>query len=323
MQEILRRLLRQAHLSLEVHEIRRLGGSYTNDNSLVTLEDGTNLVLRQYRWPYEAPDMDRVAKEKFLHTLLAEHGVPVPRIIAAIEEKNESALLMEHLSGELLGDVAERLSGDECQSAWVSAGEALKKAHSIEFSGGLAGVIVGRKVEPFEGSWGAEQMRNICHHADRLLSRMPDISLDLQRLSEVLELAIPVLDRASVRLLHNDSHPWNVLVDRRADAWYCTGWLDWEFAWTGDPAWDLVRLDLFRMKPIGPTPDAFYEGYGSRPDELNRSLYELSIYLWMMNQYLDGGWEGLQPTYAAAMGYVSNISRAIDKIEEEVATRLL
>ena len=81
-------------------------------------------------------------------------------------------------------------------------------------------------------------------------------------------------------------------------------------------------MDLFRMKPIGPTPAAFYEGYGSRPQEPNRSIYELSIYLWMANHYLDGEGEdrALMPTYKAAMNYLDHVYEALEKIRAECST---
>ena len=81
----------------------------------------------------------------------------------------------------------------------------------------------------------------------------------------------------------------------------------------GDPNWDLVRMDLFRRKPIGGTPDAFWEGYGRYPAEPERSVYELHIYLWMANQYLNGD-RHFPPTYAAALAYVDRLDSAVHGI---------
>ena len=75
------------------------------------------------------------------------------------------------------------------------------------------------------------------------------------------------------------------------------------------------------MKQIGPAPDAFYEGYGAFPREPNRSIYELSIYLWMANQYLDGEVDGervLMPTYEAAMRYLEQIDESVARIGIEI-----
>ena len=159
----------------------------------------------------------------------------------------------------------------------------MRKAHSIRLPEGYPGVVV---VQPFEE--GSDfQFHQVLLHAENLRKRGYGIRIDISHLENVLLPAVPLLNASPVGLLHNDPHPWNVLVHRVNGQWTCSAWLDWEYAWSGDPVWDLVRMDLFRMKPIGPTPAAFYEGYGSRPQEPNRSIYELSIYLWMANQYLD------------------------------------
>lgn len=118
-------------------------------------------------------------------------------------------------------------------------------------------------------------------------------------------------------LLHNDPHPWNVLVEETDHGWECSGWLDWEHAWVGDPVWDLVRMDLFRRKPIGPTPQAFWDGYGSPPSEPRRSFYELQINLWMANQYLDGS-RALLPTYRTAIRYVETLDDQLPRLEKIV-----
>ena len=108
-----------------------------------------------------------------------------------------------------------------------------------------------------------------------------------------------------------------MLVHEVDGQWRCSAWLDWEYAWSGDPTWDLARLEIFRLKPIGPTPAAFYEGYGIVPNDPEWSIYELSIYLWMANQYLDGEVDEervLMPTYEAAMRYLGRIDGVVERI---------
>ena len=167
------------------------------------------------------------------------------------------------------------------------------------------------------GSWGHFHFYNILHHAERALSRVSS-DVPVATLRGILEPAIPVLNRAEVSLLHNDAHPWNVLVIEGRDGWTCSGWLDWEFAWVGDPTWDLVRMDLIRTRPIGPSPRAFYDGYGKEPGEPYRCIYELSILLWMANQYLDGD-RFLTPTYEVAMRYVEELGSKVDRIDSLIA----
>lgn len=63
---------------------------------------------------------------------------------------------------------------------------------------------------------------------------------------------------------------------------------------------------------------AFFEGYGSAPKDPERKIYELAIYLWMADQYLDGEVDEervLMPTYEAAMRYLGRVDEAVVKID--------
>jgi aminoglycoside phosphotransferase (APT) family kinase protein len=311
---ILETLLARAGVCRDVRRIDTVTGGLTNRTAIVHLWDGSRYVVREYGWPYDCQDdLERPVKERFLHSLLLDQGVPVPRILAEAREHGRAAVLMEYLPGELLGDLADALAERDRRAAWRAAGEALRRAHEVRYPPGSHGWVVGDRLRPFaEGSWGEFHRHRVLENAQQLVTRKPGVALDVQALQSVLERVVPLVNQAPSTLLHNDAHPWNVLVHSTPNGWECTGWLDWEYAWVGDPAWDLVRMDLFRMKPIGPTPPAFYEGYGSAPPELYRAFYELHIHLWMANQYLDGD-RSLLPTYAAAMEYV-------DALESRLAT---
>ncbi len=291
----------------------------TNRTSLVVLQDDTRYILREYAWPYATSDnLHRVEKECYLHHLLQQHDVPVPAIVAKHDD-DAQAVLMEYKPGRLLGDVVGSLTDVQRDQAWRSVGAALRKVHSIRLPDSCPGVIVGERVQPFdEGSWGDFHYHQAVQHASNLLKRDMGLRFDLASMKHVLKLAIPVLNERPVVLLHNDPHPWNVLVNEAAGHWECSAWLDWEYAWSGDPAWDLARLDLFRLKPIGPTPAAFFEGYGSPPKDPERTIYELAIYLWMADQYLDGEVDEervLIPTYEAALRYLGRVDEAVERID--------
>ncbi len=322
-EELVAALLHQAGLTQAVASVRPLtDNGITNQMALITLEDGTRLVLRRYQWPWEAPDLDRPQKEEYVHALLRQAGVPVPAILAHIDRAGQSSVLMEFMSGENLGDIVPSLSEEARRWAWRSCGSALRRAHTISYPEGTYGIIVGDHVRSFAEvgsweekppSWGHSQIHMIMDHFQQLCPHMRHLELVDQEVRETLAESLPYLNRTPPTLLHNDPHPWNVLVRFEGDHWQCSAWLDWEYAWVGDPNWDLVRMDLFRRKPIGATPDAFWEGYGRYPAEPERSVYELHIYLWMANQYLHGD-RHLPPTYAAAMAYVDRLESAVHGI---------
>ena len=311
-------LLESAGIEQAVHSVEPTGNGVTNRTSLVVLLDDTRYILREYAWPYATGDnLNRVEKECYLHHLLQKHDVPVPAIVAKHDD-DAQAVLMEYKPGPLLGNVVDDLTETQRAEAWRSVGAALRTVHSIYLPDSCPGVIVGERVQPFdEGSWGDFHYHQAVQHASNLLKRDMGLRFDLASMKHVLKQAIPVLNERPLVLLHNDPHPWNVLVNEAVGHWECSAWLDWEYAWCGDPAWDLARLDLFRLKPIGPTPAAFFEGYGIAPKDPEKTIYELAIYLWMADQYLDGEVDEervLMPTYEAAMRYLGRVDEAVERI---------
>ena len=292
-----------------------VSGGAMNQTLIVCDEDGARYVLKEYRWPCDGPDdLDRPAKEAWLCDLVRAHGIPAARQLATVMAGNAVVVLREYLPGRLLGDVPVRFG-----SAWQSAGEMLARIHQIRLSpDGRAGMIAGRRVRPFaEGSWGRWQLANAAAQS-RQVARRGRYDVDQERVRRVYHRAVPLLDSRPVRLLHNDPHPWNILVDAAEGRWHCTGWLDWEFAWTGDPAWDVARLDIFRLKDIGPTPAGFAMGYGSPRVPVVSDLYEFAIMLWMSNQEAAGD-EVLGPTYHRAHQYLSGAGAVLSRLEQLLA----
>src|SRR5215467_6713311 len=89
-------LLQQAGLTQAIESISPLASNgSTNQMTLITLVGGARLVLRQYRWPWETPDLDRPHKEQYLHALLRQAGVPVPTILAHSNRSGQSFVLIE------------------------------------------------------------------------------------------------------------------------------------------------------------------------------------------------------------------------------------
>ena len=194
----------------------------------------------------------------------------------------------------------------------------MRRAHGIRYPAGVHGVIVGDRIEPaVPDTWGHWMMYNLMHGARQLAERQAAI-LDVDELQALVEEALPCLNDHEPCLLHNDTHPWNVLVVESADGWRCSGWLDWEYAWVGDPAWDLAHMDLWRMAPIGDTPAGFWEGYGSRPPEPNRSVYEMSLCLWQAGEGLGLPRDRRTETQRRALEYVEGIDRHIGMLRELV-----
>ena len=149
-------LLDSAGIEQTVHSVEPIGDGVTNRTSLVVLQDDTRYILREYEWPYATnDDLQRVEKEIYLHDLLLKHDVPVPAIVAHLDDESARAVLMEFKPGDLLGNVVDTLTEVQRAQAWRTVGAALRKVHTIQLPGNCSGLIVGERVRPFEeGSWG-------------------------------------------------------------------------------------------------------------------------------------------------------------------------
>jgi aminoglycoside phosphotransferase (APT) family kinase protein len=288
-------------------ELAPCAGGITNANYKVTLMDGRNVLLRLYRWPHAEPDLERGRKEAFLHGLLLRNGVPVPNVHGVAPDG--TCLVMEWIDGLRLRDVVGTADGD-LSRAWAEAGAALRLTHTLQ-PFGEPGVITGSRLEPFDLPWGEFHADLIRRHASALrgLDRINDAQharIDAAALLAARTLAI---DR-QVRLLHNDPHGSNVLVRKEGGQWRLAGWIDWEYAWMGDPAWDLARFDVFTTAQAGLVDQAFWSGYGRSPDLRTFPFYELHVMVWL------GSLRNPRPTAltAAASAYVSQIDGHLDAI---------
>lgn len=314
MDGLIEKALRAADLPAGQSRVEPLGSQAVNATYRVHLVDGRTCVVRAYRWPFDrSDDLDRSTKEVWLLDLLRRHGVPAPRVVGRLESADADALVLTDLPGCPLGDLANRPA-----DAWEDVGRTLARIHDICVSDEV-GVIAGSSLRPFaEGSWADWQRANALSHA-RSLAVSGRYSIDVGRIDDLFAQAHHLVDERPVRLLHNDPHVWNVLVNEVAGSWRCTGWLDWEFAWSGDPAWDVTRLDVFRLKDIGPTPAAFYEGYGAGRVPVVSDLYELAILMWMANEAATGDMR-LLPTYGRADRYLKDLPAQLDRLERTLSS---
>lgn len=225
---------------------------------------------------------DLARKESYLSELLGKHDVPAPRVLS-VAIGAEIGILTSFADGMRLDEAIESVPADQLASAWRSVGEAMRRAHSIELP--VAGEIVGDRIEPFPGGWASWATEDLSDLLFWLANRF-EVSVERQLVDRFVIVAREVLAEAPVRLIHNDALPQNFMVARQSDGdWRCTGLLDWEFARAGDPRWDIATLDL---RSAGLVPDAFYEGYGSRPSEPEATIYEVLTAAWKTRAQLEG-----------------------------------
>jgi len=262
-------------------------------------------VLREYGWPFQPPAPDRAHREAAVLALLDQEAVPAPRVLAVTDE----ALLMTFEQGQLLGKLAEE-AATELDGAWRDTGRALRRVHQIvpPVDLNLAGGP-GRSPLP----WHERVLADVDAHLTAALKTRPDVAIHASRIRGVFDEAVDRLAVRPMRLLHGDAQPWNVLVERADKRWSCTAILDWEFAELGDPVWDLVRFDQLRRRPLAPTPDSFFEGYGERGPATIWRLYELALHLWQADDA--DTWPDPLPSHKIADEYLTRLPAHLDEIE--------
>ncbi len=237
-------------------EAKRLRGGLVNVNTRVTLETGgesTNYVLRGF-----VRDGQAAAKEATLLARMATH-IPVANVHGhttldvgtARGHRAVPALLLSFVKGKRLADLISMFAPKVQARAGRQLGTIAASIHAHTNSEMGMLDAEGNVTHPMPGVVNAWQ-----HEFDARISD-PQCS---ERLTEPLARALRVtmadevprlreID-GSYSLLHADFKPTNVLVN---DDGHVQALLDWEFAWSGPPLFDIGQMLRYE------TPETFQD----------------------------------------------------------------
>ncbi|GAA2376772.1 phosphotransferase family protein [Dactylosporangium salmoneum] len=258
--------------------VRALTGGYSNDNAVLTFAGGGELVLRRYL------RTNACAVEAALAARLAG-VVPVPEVVAADptgEAAGEPAMLSALAPGHPAGEVLDGLAGPEAAELGGAIGEALAAAGTVTFAapgffgdGTLTPGPEGAEPAAGLGAWVA---RCLAHgNAEGHLTGHE--RRELQRMADEATPQLAVL-HGSRRLVHGDFNPKNLLAERRGGRWRVAAVLDWEFAFSGAPLFDVGNM-LRDPRPAG-FEEAFLAGFraggGELPPRWRRLAGALDLY---------------------------------------------
>ena len=298
---------------------------FSNEHHVVVTRDGGRYMLRRFQDgepPHTAPV--RMRRERWCYDVLARAGVPVPRVLAASEERGVEAILMTFVEGEHLGTAIRRLSADEACSAWSSCGRALALAHAIDARHAAAAGCERAAITDTTSSRGPWHYGQAIENLDRLEHARPDLRR-LCDLRDAVEEALPLYERAPLALCQCDAHLWQFLIAFTVESgWVCSGILDWEHADLDDPDCDLARLDGFRWTQVDRVPDAFFVGYGRVPTSPLRTLYQLELAAWILTEHVNGeSWVASSVPLAERLvtGLLARPAGLREEIEQALAAR--
>ncbi len=238
-----------------------LPGGLTNSNFRLEFGEGrASIEAKLYQHePNPAP------VERAVHRLGAARGLRLPTLLDGADDNavtHTPYALFEWIGGERL-DVAIRSdrSGD-IRALALDTGAALAAVHAVHFDQyGFfdADLQVHGNIDL--GSSG------MCHYFQEVLSqgigreRLGSECADALRAFAERESKILDSWRGSPCLTHGDCGGTNILVVKTYMDWSVAGIIDWEFAFSGTPFFDLGNL---LRAPLGSLPgfaDALAEGY--------------------------------------------------------------
>jgi aminoglycoside phosphotransferase (APT) family kinase protein len=259
---------------------RPLTGGFSNDNALVAASDGGEYVLRRYlRTNASAVEAALAARLSGI--------VPVAEVIAVDpsgEVAGEPVLLSTFMPGRMLSQVLTELSESSEHPAELgrAVGHTLAAVGSISFDS--PGFFSDGSLQP--GPAGIEPTSDLDAFVRRCLAEgnanghLTDD--DQRKLLRIAERATDDLEplRGSRRLVHSDFNPKNLLVDQRGGAWQVTAVLDWEYAFSSSPLFDIGNM-LREPRPAAfqyAFVDGFREAGGSLPADWRRLSQALDLY---------------------------------------------
>ncbi|USQ87914.1 phosphotransferase [Streptomyces phaeoluteigriseus] len=220
-------LAKQVPQGRTVVDSRPLYGGWSSQMRRLTLDDGTDLVLRTFVKPFfrrHAPGL--LAREADMLTLLAgQEGIPAARLIAVDatgELCDHPSLLMSALPGRV------RVDEEDLERRLDLLAAQLVRVHRV---------VPGDRPRPYQAWTSPERVRT------------PAGAL-WQRAVDLIRREPPPQEG---RFLHRDFHPGNVLFDGTGDGLRVSGVVDWvETSW-GPADLDVAHCSTALALLHGPT----------------------------------------------------------------------
>jgi aminoglycoside phosphotransferase (APT) family kinase protein len=255
-----------------------LTGGYSNENIQIIVDGGESFVLRRYR------RFNACAVETALAWRVGT-VVPVPTIVAADPDgrsAGESVLLMTFMPGRPMSEVLPKLTPADAAELGRSTGAVLATLGTVTFDS--PGFFSGSDLEP--GPPGVDPTEGLPEFVERCLKE-GNAEGHLTRAEQTAllryaERAAPPLAvlRGARQLVHADFNPKNILAEQNGGRWWVSAVLDWEFAFSSSPLFDVGNL--LRHERAPGFADGFLNGFteygGSLPPGWRQLSQALDLY---------------------------------------------
>jgi aminoglycoside phosphotransferase (APT) family kinase protein len=190
--------------------------------------------------------------------------VPVAEIVATDPDgtaAGEPVMLSRFMPGDPVDTLLPGLTPAEASALGESAGTVLAAIGSVTFP--RPGFFDGPGLIP--GPDGVEPTAGLPEFVDRCLRGADALTAAeqaaLRRHAVQAAAGLDVL-RGSRQLVHSDFNPKNLLAASRKGTWRITAVLDWEFAFSSSPLFDIGNMLRFRSELPAGFAGGFIAGYG-------------------------------------------------------------
>ena len=223
------------HKKLLAQETVTTGCANTNIKLTFVDEKGP-LLLRVF-----TRDPTAAYREQALYKLVHEI-VSLPEVLYVGQFEGQSYALVEYVEGILLRDLILK-EGGKYERALQDAGMILKAISSFQFD--AAGFFKpDLSINPFSEKETYDQYGKICLENPLVKERLgPPLMDQLHQFLADHQDFFPKGTKAS--LVHGDYDSANILVEEKKGVWRVKAILDWEFAFSGSPLFDVGNMLRF------------------------------------------------------------------------------
>jgi aminoglycoside phosphotransferase (APT) family kinase protein len=227
-----------AWLQPRVVELSRVSDGWECDVYAFTVERAMSeslarepLILRVYQGDAAVAK----ARHEFgVMRWLRSAGYPVPDVLSLVDDDSpldRPFVIMQKIEGPILGNLIEQATGERQNALLDQFCGLVFQLHALDWSTVLPDNLRARTSEPI-GRWIAE--------GEAILSRFPTRAFDPA--IEWLKAHRPPVGSTTLALVHQDFHPWNVLLDSRGAA-YVIDWTSTDLSdYRLDLAWTLLLV---------------------------------------------------------------------------------
>ncbi len=212
-------------------EVTRIGAGNSNLTFLVTDPANRRWVLRRPPLGELLASAHDVVREARIVRALYDTDVPVPQLLGVAAHEGVPLVLLEHVEGQVIEDVAvaQTLTPHQRRATGLALARALAQVHAVDLAATELTDLSSHR------PYADRQLRRWSRQWDQ--SRTRDLP-QVDKLTARLTAAIP--EQHELTLVHGDFHLRNMITSP-ADG-TITAVLDWELCTLGDPLADLGSL---------------------------------------------------------------------------------